>query len=60
MYAIGVLFRKLMDHDCFSSFQPSLTNDFAALSEKCKAADHASRPSAKQCIETIEHLMKQV
>ena len=60
MYAIGVLFRKLTDHDCFSSLSTSVKNDLAALSEKYRAIDHTSRPSATQCMETIKQLMMQV
>lgn len=58
IYAVGVLFSRLLDHDCFFSLSPSLKNDFALISTKCKADNYSTRPSAKQCMEGIKNLMQ--
>ena len=57
IYSVGVLFNKLLDHDCLFSLSSSLKNGFALLSTKCKACSYNSRPSVKQCMETIKHLI---
>lgn len=58
IYAVGVLFDKLLDHDCFFSLAASLKNEFALLSAKCKSCNYSSRPSAKQCMEAIKKLVQ--
>lgn len=58
IFAVGVLFNKLNDHDCFFSLSSSLKNDFILLSTKCTACNYRSRPSSKQCMEAIKHLMQ--
>ena len=58
IFAVGVLFKKLNNHDCFFSLSSSLKNDFALLSSKCTACNYRSRPSSKQCMEAIKHLMQ--
>ena len=48
IYAVGVLFSNLLAHDCFFSLSSSPKNDFASLSEKCKASNYRNRPTSKQ------------
>ena len=58
IFSLGVLLRKLIDYHCFTSLPTSLKNDLASFSAKCQSVHYTSRPSAKQCLETIEDIIK--
>ena len=58
IYAIGMLFSKLLDYDCFFSLSGSLKDEFALLCAKCKTYNYSTRPSAKLCMEAIKNLVQ--
>ena len=57
MYAVGVIFHKLLDHNCLSSLTIDAKKDFDSLSTKCKAVEYRKRPSAKQCLELMKKII---
>lgn len=55
MYAVGILFNKMLLHGCFSSItEQTVIRD---LINQCKSVDLTQRPTAKQCIEVMQKLM---
>ena len=59
MYAVGVLFNKMLHHGCFESFKESAADrSLFQLIEQCKSADIIQRLTTKQCIEIVKNLLK--
>ena len=46
MYAVGVIFHKLLDHNCLSSLTIDAKKQFDSISTMCKAVEYRKRPSA--------------
>ena len=57
MYAVGVLFNKMLHHGCFESFTESDRSLFQLI-EQCKSADIIQRLTAKQCIEIVKNIIE--